>query len=76
MLPTIRQFYCANKEHGWGWREAIEGLASDEFDLCQEPGRGTFWSVHEVVPCQDAVFPERGKPLENVVCRRVRLGVE
>ena len=32
--------------------------------------------VDEVVPCVDVVLPERGEAMEDVMCKRVGLGVE
>ena len=49
--------------------------AAEEFWESHEAGRAASGLIDEVVPCVDVVLPEGGEALEDVMRRRVGLGV-
>ncbi len=55
--------------------EAEEVSTADEFWESHEAGRAASGLIDEVVPFVDVVLPEGGEALEDVMRRRVRLGV-
>ena len=55
--------------------EAEEVSAAEEFWEGHEAGRAASGLIDEVVPCVNVVLPEGGEALEDVMRRRVGLGV-